>query len=83
MGIYNIIKSTVGCPKCNKKIEEWQSKYLTYDGYLLANGLQEIKLNEQMDGEMHTLCDNCKAFLEVTIVKGAVKKVKPGRPQTK
>lgn len=81
MGMFNIIKSTMKCPKCNGKIDEWQSKYLTYDGYLLANGLQEIKLNEYMEGEMHALCDNCKAFSEVTIVKGKVKKVKPRSPQ--
>ncbi|MDO8429445.1 MAG: hypothetical protein Q7S88_02335 [Candidatus Daviesbacteria bacterium] len=71
------------CPKCNEKIDEWQSKYLTYDGYVLANGLQEIKLNEHIDGEMHTLCDNCETFLDVPIVKGQCEQAKLGMPQRK
>lgn len=71
------------CPKCNEKVDEWQSKYLTYDGYLLANGLQEIKLNEHMEGEMHALCDNCKEFSEITIVRGKGKEIKPRGPQIK
>ena len=81
MGIYNIIKTNRKCPRCNEKIDEWQSKYLTYDGYVLEKLLKEIKLNEHMDGEIHALCDNCKAFLEVTIVKGKDKEIKPRRPQ--
>ena len=46
MGMYNIIKTNIKCVKCNEKVDEWQSKYLTYNGYLLANGLQKIKLDK-------------------------------------
>ncbi len=76
MGIYNTIKTNIKCSQCRQKVDEWQSKHLAYDGYLLVNMLKQIKLNKRMNGEIHAICDNCKTFLEVTIVKGKVKKIK-------
>ncbi len=76
MGVYNVIKSKMKCPKCESKVE-WQSKYLTYDGHVIENLLQDIVLTEHMAGEMHTSCSKCKALLEVTIVKGKEGKIKP------
>ncbi len=75
MGVYNVIKNKTKCPKCQSPVE-WQSKRLEYDGFLLANVMQGIKLNERMDGEMHTFCDRCKLGFDVTIEKGEKKEIK-------
>ena len=69
MGMYNTIKTKKPCPKCGAEVE-WQSKYLTCDGYVLDNLLQKIVLNEHMDGEIHTYCDVCGTYVEITIQKG-------------
>lgn len=79
MGMYNMIKTKKKCPTCEEKVE-WQSKYLIYDGFVLDNLLQEIILNKHVDGEMHAYCENCKVFVEVTIVKGKEKKISPRIP---
>jgi len=69
MGVFNTIKSSIKCPKCGNTVE-WQSKRLVYDGFLVANAMQTLTLNEKMDGEMHTYCDKCKTGFDVTITKG-------------
>lgn len=73
--MFNVIKSKLKCPKCHETVE-WQSKYLTYDGYVLENLLQDITLNKHMDGEMHTFCDSCKTAVDVDIKKGKEDKLK-------
>lgn len=78
MGMFNIIKTKKGCPSCGRGVE-WQSKHLTYDGFVLDNLLQEVKLNKHVDGEMHTYCEKCGSSVEVTIKKGEDKGVKPRR----
>lgn len=66
MGVFNIITSKRTCPQCHAKVE-WQSKYITYDGFVLENLLQNIRLNNHIDGEMHTFCDKCKSAFEIEI----------------
>ena len=76
MGMYNVLQSNMVCPQCQGKVE-WQSKHLTYDGFVLDNLLQDIPLSEHLDGEMHTWCDHCNAFTNVTIEQGEIKAGKP------
>lgn len=74
--MFNVINSKTTCPTCHKPVE-WQSKYLTYAGYVLENLLQNITLNKYIDGEIHTLCDHCKKAVEITIKKGREGAIKP------
>ena len=69
MGVYNIVNRAARCPKCGGAVE-WQSKYLVYDGYVLANAMQEVALAENVDGEMHATCRACWLCLEATVSKG-------------
>lgn len=69
MGMFNIIKTKLRCPICGAKVE-WQSKYLTYDTFVLENLLREISLSKHMSGEMHTYCEKCQKSTEITIKKG-------------
>ncbi len=69
MGLYNTILSDIRCPNCNQRLE-WQSKRITYDGYLLANAMQTIPLTQHISGEIHTSCDECRIFYEVEISTG-------------
>jgi len=69
MGVYNIVNCAARCPKCGGAVE-WQSKCLLYDGYLLANAMQEVSLTKNVDGETHTTCPACRLFLEARISKG-------------
>lgn len=76
MGMFNIIKSKRGCPTCGGKVG-WQSKNLTYDGFLVENLLQEVVLNKHIDGEVHAYCERCKKFVEITIKKGKEINLRP------
>ncbi len=69
MGLYNTVKIDLACPNCGALVE-WQSKHLEIRGYPLDCLLLEITLEPDMDGEMHTNCDACKAYVEVAIVRG-------------
>ncbi len=69
MGMYNVINCEAPCPKCGNVVQ-WQSKELLYDSYELANVLRRIDLAPGMDGEMHSSCGACGAWLDATITKG-------------
>lgn len=71
MGLYNVIRSGQGCPKCGAAVE-WQSKELEYSGLLLANVMETIELRPGMDGEMHAVCDVCRVWLDAGIHDGRV-----------
>lgn len=72
MGIFNTItlNRPEKCPNCGQGIITWQSKQLIYDGYELANALREVKLNNKMDGEIHTACDKCNTYVSMRVKKG-------------
>jgi len=55
---------------------EWQSEHLLYDGYVLANAMQEVALAKNVDGEMHTTCPACRLFFEARISKGQLGPIK-------
>lgn len=78
MGLYDIIESTIRCPNCDQPLE-WQSKYVTYDGFLLDNVNQTIPLTHHVNGEMHALCDRCRIFYEADIVDGKEGPLKSSR----
>ena len=74
MGMFNIIKSREKCFKCGRKIDEWQSKELRIKGYLIENLLENIVLDKDMGGEMHTFCEKCSTYIEYQIIKGKIVK---------
>ena len=75
MGAYNTIRSPLRCPRCGGSVE-WQSKYLLYDGYVLANVMQEVDLTKNVDGEMHSTCPKCRLGLDAEIESGQVGPIK-------
>ncbi len=79
MGVYNVIDTKTLCPKCHKPVE-WQSKHLIYDGFVLANLLENIVLNERMEGEMHTFCDKCKTGFDADIINGQITNIEYRKP---
>ena len=79
MGVFNHIETDRPCPTCKQPLE-WQSKHLTYDGYLLANAMQVVSLSERVSGEMHTFCDTCKTFYDVEIAGGVPGPMKASEP---
>ncbi len=82
MGVYNRINIEITCPKCHKPLE-WQSKHLIYDGLFLGNLMQDITLNERMDGEIYAFCYNCEIWFDADIVKGGITDIKQSKPITK
>ncbi|MEK7504632.1 MAG: hypothetical protein AAB550_04010 [Patescibacteria group bacterium] len=73
MGMFNVIKVKVDCPKCGGKIDEWQTKNLVIDDiYPVDNVLEHYDLNKGMDAEIHSYCDNCNKELSLIIKKGKI-----------
>ena len=75
MGLFNNVPSKMPCSECPAPVE-WQSKSLAYKGFLLANVMHTIPLDENVDGEMYTSCSNCGAFIDADIEHGEVVRVK-------
>lgn len=75
MGLFNTVTSSIRCPTCDGALE-WQSKHLTYDGFLLADVMETIPLSEHVSGEMHTSCDACQMWYDVEIHNGKEGEIK-------
>ena len=71
MGVYITVRGEYPCPRCGKKLDDWQCKELGYDGYPVAIFMQEYKLNKKMDGEMYNTCGTCGP-VNYQIIKGHV-----------
>jgi ssDNA-binding Zn-finger/Zn-ribbon topoisomerase 1 len=79
MGVFIYIEGWYPCPNCNKPLDGWQSKRLSYDGYPVDGVTQAYKLNKKMSGEIHSTCPTCGS-VEYEIKKGSVAKVVNATP---
>jgi len=79
MGMFNVIKTDTACPTCQRPLQ-WQSKSITYDGYLLENAAQSVQLTERISGEMHSLCDSCRTWYDLEITNGREGSLRPSKP---
>jgi hypothetical protein len=70
MGLFNYVTTVMSCPNCQKTLDSWQSKRLSLRGLLLANAMQSVVLDEDMDGEMHDICFDCNLAIDVEIQNG-------------
>jgi len=63
MGIYNIVKLTIPCPKCGREVGEFQTK----DDFCESLYLELVELWTVR--ECHTICDNCNEWIEIKLKK--------------
>jgi len=70
MGLFNYVKAVMPCPNCQEPLDSWQSKRLSVRGLLLANAMQSVVPDGDMDGEMHDICFDCNMAVDVEIENG-------------
>jgi len=63
MGMFNIVKLRITCPKCGKEVGELQTK----DDFYEALYLEQVEL--WMVRECHTVCDHCDTWIEIKLKK--------------
>ena len=76
MGLFNYVTAIMLCPNCQALLDSWQSKRLSVRGLLLANAMQSVVLDGDVDGEMHDICFDCNLAIDVEIENGRPRNVK-------
>jgi predicted RNA-binding Zn-ribbon protein involved in translation (DUF1610 family) len=63
MGLYNIVKVKLPCPKCGSEVDDFQTKDETFDMlYMDTVDFRTVR-------EFHTICPNCNISIRVKIKK--------------
>lgn len=61
MGMYNVVKVNIPCPKCGSNVGEFQTKDEAYGSlYLEVVEFWAVR-------EFHSVCDNCDSWISVRV----------------
>lgn len=61
MGMYNVVKINIPCPKCGGNVGEFQTKDETFDAlYLELVKFWTVR-------EFYSICDNCDTWISVRV----------------
>ena len=63
MGLYNVVKIIIPCPKCGEEVGEFQTKDESYE--MLYMELVDFRTVR----EFHTVCSKCDTFISVQVKK--------------
>jgi hypothetical protein len=82
MGMYNNILDKIKLPCCGKEVTDWQSKKIYITSKLgklhpIENLLENIALEEIVQGEVHNACRKDEKFWEYPVKNGKLGKPVP------
>ena len=67
MGLFNVVIFPIKCPKCNKDINDFQTKDESHDTLFM----EEVDFRTVR--EFHTFCTECNTWISVKLKESAIK----------